>query len=54
MYFIEGQNGPFWMKLAQQAKKEHDWQLGAAKTRNKAKFELLKDPQQPGYNTTEH
>jgi hypothetical protein len=52
LYFVEGNNGPFWMTLAQQAETKHDRQLGTAKTRNKTKIELLKDLRQAGYDTT--
>ena len=50
LYFVEGNNGPFWMTLAQQAEMNYDRQLGTAKTRNnKTKIELLKDLRQSGY-----
>jgi hypothetical protein len=52
MHFVEGDSGPFWMTLAQQAKTKHDRQLGTAKTRNKTKIELLKDLRQSGHDTT--
>ena len=52
LYFVEGNNGPFWMTLAQQAETKHDRQLGTAKTRNKLKIELLKDLRESGYDTT--
>ena len=52
MHFVEGDDGPFWMTLAQQAEMKHDRQLGTAKTRNKTKIELLKDLRQSGYDTT--
>jgi hypothetical protein len=52
MHFVEGNNGPFWMTLAKQAKTKHDWQLGTAKTRNKTKIELLQDLGQSGHDTT--
>jgi hypothetical protein len=52
MHFVEGNNGPFWMTLAQQAKTKHDRHLGTAKTRNKTKIELLlKDLRQSGHDT---
>jgi hypothetical protein len=38
MHFVKGDNGPFWMTLAQQAKAKHDRHLGTAKTRNKTKI----------------
>jgi adenine C2-methylase RlmN of 23S rRNA A2503 and tRNA A37 len=52
MYFLEGDNGPFWMTMALQAKTKHDRQLGTARPRNKTKIELLKDLRQSGYDTT--
>jgi hypothetical protein len=52
MHFVEGDNGPFWMTLAQQAKTKHDRHLGTAKTRKKEKIELLKDLRQSGHDTT--
>jgi hypothetical protein len=40
MHFVEGDNGPFWMMLAQQAETKHDRHLGtAAKTRSKTKID---------------
>ncbi len=52
MYFLVGDDGPFWMTPALRAETKHDKQLGTAKTRNKLKIELLKDLRESGYDTT--
>jgi hypothetical protein len=44
MNFVEGDNGPFWMTLAQQAETKHDRHLGTAITRNKTKIRIYSNP----------
>jgi hypothetical protein len=53
MYFVEDDDGPFWMTPAQQLATKYDRQLvGTAKSRAKTKIEQLKDLRQSGYDTT--